>query len=468
METAELQPASQPSAGSASGIVAPGPQCNPVLGMIPGIAVAGGPLEYFLEAARKYGPVVRLSEPFGRSSYLVTGPAEVKEVFQTGYRNYDKTKGLEDLKVLLGSGLPMREEGPSWLKQRKLMQPVFHMNRMRSLVSHASEASATLVESWKPAASSGATLDLCHEMDQLSLRTVSLALFGADLRGTGDELTRIWSKAIRFAVRQTGVLIRIPAWVPTPGRLRFNYLRRKLRHRMEELLASRKASREHFDDLMAVLMAARDEDTDQGMTDQELRDEVLGVLIGGYHTVSAALSWGWHILSTHPEFEERIHQEARSVLGDRAPGFEDIQNLAFTRMFFQEILRCFPPAWMLPRVPRMDVTVGGYRIPRGATVYVCPYVTHRLPHLWEDPDRFDPERFTEEKSQGRHPCAYYPFGFGPRQCIGQNFAIMESVIMLASIVRSYKIRAAPGMKVRPFYKGVLSPCRPFKVRLEMR
>jgi len=241
----------------------------------------------------------------------------------------------------------------------------------------------------------------------------------------------------------------MPERIPTPRNRRFLVARRKLDEAVYRLIAGRRRSGEDTGDLLSMLLAARDEETGEGMSDRQLRDEVVTILIAGYETTADALAWTWYLLGTHPEAGARLHAELAAVLAGRVPAVEDLPQLPYTRMVLQEAMRLYPPAWGLLRQAREDDEIRGYRIPARARIVISQYVVHRHPGFWEEPEQFDPERFAPGRAASRPPFAYFPFGGGQRMCIGNNFAMMEAQLILATVAQRYRLDLVPGHPVEP-------------------
>jgi cytochrome P450 len=263
-------------------------------------------------------------------------------------------------------------------------------------------------------------------------------------------------------------MIRVPPYIPTPGNVRFKRAKKTLDDVVYGLISERRAaaakSRDFGGDLLGMLMAATEEGSSAGMDDRQLRDEIITMILAGHETTANLLSWTFHLLSKHPEVERRVREEARRVLGDRDPVLEDVRSLEYTKMVIEEALRLYPPAWVFERQAIAPDTLGGYPIEPGAIVALCPYVLHRHPDHWENPEGFDPERFRPERAEKRPRYAYLPFGGGPRTCVGNHFAMMEAQILLAMIVREQRLELEPSHRVVLDPVITLRPKHGIKVR----
>jgi len=377
---------------------------------------------------------------------LVFHPDGVRHVVQENHQNYRKGGPSDQvLRVTLGNGL-LTNNGDSWLTQRRLIQPAFHRSRIAGFGQLMTEGAASWLEetNFSPSES----LDVFQQMSGLTLTIVCKALFGADMLPYKQRVFEALGTAIRLEARAfyTPGLI----FLPTPQRHRLYKARDALYTIVDKLIAQRRArSRDRENDLLTMLLEARDAETGCGMNDQQLRDEVITLMVAGHETTSGALTWTLLLLSQHPEIEARLREEYTRVLGGRAATIEDLPQLTFGRMVLEESMRLYPPAWAFGRQALDKDEIGGYRIAKGAFVLLFPAATHRHPDFWEQPDVFDPERFAPERATGRHRFAYIPFGGGPRVCIGNQFALTEAQLILATILPRYQFRLLPGANVTP-------------------
>lgn len=423
------------------GRVPPGPRGHPVWGSQRDFQA--DPLRTFDAAARRYGDIVRFrSGP--AHFYLITHPDDVKHVLQDNHPNYVKGP-LNDLylKPLLGDGL-LTSEGGFWLRQRRLMQPAFHRQRLAQFGAvMADEAQATAAR-WRAWAERGEPFDVAEEMMRLTLTIVGKTLFSTDVSSTAGEVGPALALAQAHVNYRSTHLFSLPEAVPTPRNLRFRQARATLDHVVLDMIEARRASGEDHGDLLSMLLAARDEETGEGMSDRQLRDEVMTLFLAGHETTANALAWTWYLLSEHPAQARRLREELAHVLGGRAPTVADLPHLKYTAMVLDEALRLYPPAWTLSRSAVQADELGGYPVPARALITLCSYSTHRHPAFWDHPDAFDPERFAPERAAARPRYAYFPFGGGPRQCIGNNFALMEATLVLATLAQAYEVEVVPG------------------------
>jgi cytochrome P450 len=409
-------------------------------------AVRRSPTTVFLDAARRYGEVVYFK--IGpRHGYLVTNPADIRHVLQDNARNYRKSPLYDKLRVLLGNGL-LTSEGEFWLRQRRIAQPAFHRQRIAALAGVMAGAARDAAAQWATIAPDGRPVDVDEEMMRLTRTVVLRTLLGADLGPFSDTVDDAW-RILNQHIAESFWSLGLTDWWPSAKKRRFQAARAVLRGAVEHVIAARRRSPSESADLLSMLMSARDEDTGEAMTDEQLRVEVTTFLLAGQETTSLALTWIWYLLSQHPAAQRRLEDEIDAALGDRPPEYADLVSLPYTRMVIDEALRLYPPAWGFSRQALGDDEVGGFRVPRGWLVFVVPYVLHRLPAFWENPEAFDPQRFSPERIAERPKFIYLPFGAGPRQCIGNQFALIEAQLVVATIAQRYRLHLVPGHTVDP-------------------
>jgi len=426
----------------AGGAIAPGPKGHPILGMLPDFR--GDRLAFLVRTARNFGAVARF-ELRRRSVFLVSDPAGIKYVLQDNADNYGReTRSVEVLRETLGNGL-LTTTGPSWWRNRRLAQPSFHKQRLASFAAVMAEASAECAERLARAGANGVYFDLVPEMARLTLQILGRCLFERELTDEADAVGGALKVVLHHTIDKLASLVPLPGIVPTPRNLRFRKALRALDKVVLSLIDERRRAGADRGDLLSMLLAARDEDTGEGLSDRQLRDEVMTLLLAGHETTAMALSWTFYLLSLHPAARRKLEEEAAALPG--APGVEDFPRLRYTRMVLDEALRLYPPAWVVTRSATATDEIGGFTIPAGSRVLVSPYVTQHDPGLWEDPEGFDPERFAPDAQEGRPRYAYFPFGGGPHLCIGAGFATMEATIALATIARKLRLDLEPGRGV---------------------
>ena len=405
------------------------------------------PLGFNMSMFQRYGNVVAIHFLIW-PTYMIFHPHDVKHVLQENHRNYSKdTFLIHFLRPLLGRGL-FSNDGESWLHQRRLMQPAFHRKQLATFGRLMTVATESMLERWQNAGASKQSIDVAEEMMRLTLRIVGQALFSIDLSDetdtVGQAFTALMTPLMNYIYHPVP-----PLGFPTPRNRRIQHYIRTLDEVVQVIITEHRRLGAEKDDLLSTLLVARDEETGEGMNDRQVRDEVMTLLLAGHETTSNALSWAWYLLSQHPDVESCLHAELEQVLGGRTPTVEDLPRLTYTRMVLEETLRLYPPAVGFNRKAMADDEVGGYFVPAGTLIWLSPYMTHRHPDFWENPEVFDPERFSPERSTGRLHFAHFPFGGGPRQCIGNYFAMMETQLVLATIAQRYRLRMVPGHQVEP-------------------
>jgi cytochrome P450 len=439
---------------------APGPR-NPLSGLR--FLRLETSLSYLCETFKRYGDVVRYRlGPF--PVFLIAHPDGIRHVLQDRHANYLKSQDYVLLKQLLGDGL-VTSEGALWLRQRRLIQPIFHRQRVAEFGSIMSEATLEMLESWEDLATEGRAFDVATEMARLALRIVGRVLLSVDLSNEADAVGHALKAANeRFGHFDLGMLM---PWLPTQRNRIAHEAARTLRRLVDEIIAERRRENRDHGDLLSMLLAARDENG-EAMDDRQVRDEVLTLILAGHETTAMALSWTWYLLSQHPHIEHRLEGELREVLGERSPTVADLKNLSYTGMVIDESMRLYPPVWAIGRSPIEDDEIGGYRIPKRSMIVLSQYVTHRHPDFWDEPERFEPERFSAEKAQGRLRYAYFPFAGGPRQCVGNMFALTEANLVLATVAQRYRMHLVPNHPVELQPLVTLRPRYGIKMTLERR
>jgi cytochrome P450 len=367
----------------------------------------------------------------------------------------------------MGNGL-FSSEGDFWLRQRRLMQPAFHRQQIAALSRQMASASAALVEEWQRG-ESGRVIDIVPDMMRLTLGIAGTTLFSHDISGDADTLGRAFRVVFAHVSRRMNSQMTLPLWVPTAGNRAVRHAKELLDRVVLEVIEGRRRHGPGPGDLLDLLLAARDgESGGGGMTDQQLRDEVLTLLTAGHDTVGAALSWSWHLLGQHPDVQEALADEARGRLGGRVPDVDDLPHLPLARAVFDESLRLYPPAPGVAREAIADDEIGGRPVPRKAIISLYFHVTHRDPEYWEEPEKFRPARFLPGTGAGRPKWAYLPFGGGPRVCIGNTFALTEGPLVLAALAQHFRLEPVPGHVVIPDTTFTLRPKNGVRMALHRR
>lgn len=418
----------------------PGPAGNPFFGRL----VASSrrdPLNFMTTLARDYGDVCSFRIGFERI-FFVNHPDYVKDVLVGHYDNFIKGRGKQRAKHFLGEGL-LLSEGELHRRQRRLAQPGFHRQRIASYAAEMVAASERCSARWRD----GEVLDIWPEMLRLTLGIVGKTLFSADVESKDDEV----GQAMKAATLQYRAFklpfAKLLERMPLPHIRRFRQGKERLRRVILEIIEERRRDERDHGDLLSMLLLSEEGEGVEGlrMTPEQVWDEALTIFIAGYDTTATALMWTWFLLSEHPEVEARLHAELDEVLeGGRPAVFEDFHRLPYTERVLAEAMRIYPPTWRLVRRAIRDFRAGEHIIPAGSLVVVCQYAMHRDPRFFPDPERFDPERFTPEAREARPAFSYFPFGGGVRRCIGEGFAWMEVVLLVATIARRWRMRLAPG------------------------
>jgi cytochrome P450 len=421
----------------------PGPPRGATLSLL--VRMARDRLAVMTSVSREYGDAVRLR--LGpKSLHFFNHPDHAKHVLADNSGNYLKGIGLTHARRALGDGL-LTSEGAKWKAQRRTIQPVFQAKRIAGKTDVIAQEAAGMVERLRRH-QGGEPVDIRDEMTGLTLGVLGRALMEADLgafESIGDSFEAVQDQAI-FEMMS---LSAVPHWVPLPQQLRFRRARADLDRIVARLAAERAAhpTTEGDDILSRLVEATRDEpNADAGR--QRMRDELVTLLLAGHETTASTLSWTFYLLDRHPEVWERLRAEVVEVLGDRQPTYEDLHRLKYTTMVIQEVMRLYPPVWLLPREAREADEIGGYHVAAGADVLICPYTLHRHPDFWAEPDRFDPDRFEPGRATGRPRYAYIPFGAGPRVCVGSSLGLLEATIVTASVVRELRLATVPGYEAR--------------------
>ena len=405
-------------------------------------AVKRDPLGVLQDLHRAYGEIV-YSPLLIASTYFLTHPDHVGYVLQENHRNYRRSRNSDKLKRDLGNGL-LTNDGASWLKQRRLMQPAFHRNRISRFGEAMTQETQKMVEQWQANVPIDRPLDISSEMMRLTLSIVSRTMFGATVVEEAEQLKPAITLVQEEANRRFYVLVDLPEWVPLPEIRRAKAARQTIERVVTRIIEERRTSvAPDQDDLLSMLINAKDADTGESMDDKQLRDEVRTIFLAGHETTANALTWTWYLLARNPAAATKLRSELAHVLGGRLPTVDDIPQLSYTKMVIEESMRLLPPVWAFSREAIADDEIGEYRIPSGSTIVVSQFITHRHPDFWEEPETFDPERFTPDRVKQRHRFAYFPFGGGPRLCIGSNFAMLEAQLILATIAQQYELELVP-------------------------
>jgi cytochrome P450 len=457
--TYPTRPTSPPSAETVRG-----PAGKPLLGNT--LQFQRDPLGFLQRMAADYGDVARYR--LGNVTFhQVNHPDGAQRILQDNHHNYIKGELFDILRQFAGNGL-FTSEGELWLRQRRLMQPAFHRRRIACFGEIMTGRTLDMLACWERRPDPGQPRDIAEEMTGLTMAVIAETMFSAHVE---QDVQRV-SQAIDVLLAEINFRFQVPFYPslrwPTLRNRRSLAAMRTVDAVVQGMIDQRRRSGEDRDDLLAMLMEATDEETGQGMSDKQLRDEVVTIFVAGHETTAVALTWAFGLLAQHPDAEARLHAEVDAVLAGRPPAVADVPNLRYTRMVIDETLRLYPPAWITNREAVADDVVCGYRIPAGAVVAISPYVLHRLPAWWRDPERFDSERFAADAPHERPRFAYMPFGGGPHQCIGNSFALLEATLILAAVAQRFHLRLPAGAVVTPKPQSTLRPAGGMPMLLEAR
>ena len=419
------------------------------------------PLSFMTRVAREYGDIVCLRF-FHIRTFLITNPDLIEDVLITNAKKFIKGRVLRANRHIFGDGL-LTSEGDFWLRQRRMMQPAFHRARIANYASTMTACATRLMESWKP----GEPMDLHEEMMRLTLQVVGKTLFNADVERDAPQVGETLEVLLVFT-SDFRRLVMTPKWLPTRLNREANRAVRQLTQIIDRIIQQRRESKEDTGDLLSMLLHAQDEDGSR-MTTQQLRDEALTLFLAGHETTASTLSWTWWLLAQNPDVEEKLHAELDAVLNGRRPTLDHLPKLAYTSCILSESMRLYPPAWAIARLAVEDHELGGYAVPKGTGIAAVQWIVHRDPRWYENPDRFIPERWENGEVLRKNPrFAYFPFSYGPRQCIGNTFALMEANLVLATIAQRFRFRLVPGHAVVPLASITLRPRHGLQVVAEER
>lgn len=433
---------------------APGPSGPQMLRAIR--TIRSDALGFLEQMARAYGPVVQFPIP-SPPTYLVSDPEAVRRVLVTHARDYDKeTIQYRSLSLVTGEGL-LTTSGEVWRRQRRMVQPAFHHEVLEGVVGHAARATEELISRWGDLAR-GAVIDIDEAMMRVALETVGASLFGTDLSGDADRLARATIEALDVVVARAQVPVQPPDWLPTRPTRRLRAALVQLDDAVASMVASRQraGSAGELSTLLDLLVEAAA--ADPPIPASEVRDELVAFLVAGHETTASALTWVLWLLAGDAEVQGEVARELDEVLGERAPTYADLDRLPWTRAVFDEAMRLYPPVWLVSRHAKEDDVLAGREIPAGSLIIMTPYIAQRDPQLWEAPTEFRPQRFLDGHRRGAAGDAiFWPFGLGPRMCIGRDFAYVEGMAVLSVLLRQVAVSRVPGVVPRPAALVTLRP-----------
>ena len=399
------------------------------------------------EAVTEYGDAVRVA--IGpKKLYIFNAPDHAKHVLADNAANYHKGIGYTEAKRALGDGL-LTSEGALWKEQRRTIQPVFQHKRIAAQADVIVDEALGLVGRLRAHQDAGRPVDVLSEITALTLGVLGNTLLDTDL-GAFESIGHSFEDVQDQAMFEMETLGMVPRWLPLKRQRAFRKSRADLERIMRILVAQRKDNPiESGEDVLTRLIASTGKEPDRRVADRRMRDELVTLLLAGHETTASTVGWTLNLVSQHPEVRDRLHDEAVAVYGDRRPTYEDLPQLRYTSMVLQETMRLFPPVWILTRRAVADDEVGGYHVPAGAEVLICPYTLHRHPKYWADPERFDPARFDPDVPVNRPRYAHIPFGAGPRFCVGNHLGMMEATFIISTLMRDLRLEKQPGFRVKP-------------------
>ena len=416
----------------------PGPAALPLLGIT--TQVRKDPLGYFARVAAKYEGLAML--PVGLDKvYLLNSPATLKHVLVDNWRNYRKSDFYDKLRPLFGQGI-VTNDGDAWRRQRQLMNPAFHSESLQRIDQVMRAATASKISAWRERPA-GRAFNMATEITELSLAIVMESLFAADAEGRTDAIADAVDTMIEVCERRVWAVPDLHDRPVSPLYWRHRRARAALDEIVFDIIERRFRSGNAGNDLLGMLLGAKDPETGEGMTPAQLRDETTTLLVTGHESTANATVWVFYTLAQHPEIEAKVREEIERVCGSDTPTDDDLRNLTYQRMVIEEVMRLYPPAWTVSRTAIEDDIIDGYAVPAGTNMMVSPYVIHRNPRYWPDPERLDPMRFAPEQQEKRPKFAYIPFAGGPRNCIGMHFAMMEMQIAVTMMLQAFRTKLAP-------------------------
>lgn len=437
----------------------------PLVGAFPQLLKQG--LDFFVNARAQHGDIYTLNLGVTRAIAL-NHPRHAQHVMRDNVRNYTKEgPAYESIRSLVGYGLPA-SEGSFWLRQRRMIQPHFHKERLAGLFHIMKESIEASMERWERAAASGEPFNAGHDLSRITMDVVVKTLFGGDISPTEvEDVGRALEYAQRYVV--FGAFARsLPSWMPVPGVSRYQGYVKAIDDIVFRIIARRRSANNAGGDLLGMLLDMVDSETGEQMTDRQLRDEAVSLFLAGHETTSMALSFACGLLMEHPDVTRALHQEVDTVLEGQQPSFAHLPKMRQLYMALQESMRLYPTSYFFPRVAVKDDEIDGFHIPAGTTVALMTYALQRHPECWDTPAQFDPQRFTPERSAGRHPLAWMPFGAGQRLCVGKEFALAEGQFIFASVLSRFEFEPVPGRAMQPAMGVTLRTRDGLWVRLKRR
>ena len=436
----------------------------PLVGSLP--QLIKNPFGYLKQAQANYGDIYNLN--LGISKMLIVNhPRHLQHILVDNAQNYRKGGAMWDaVRAMLGNGLVV-SEGSFWMRQRRMMQPQFHRQRLAALTDLMVSAIDEALDTWEKSAN-GSNFNVSPAFTELTMKVITRTLFGTGLdKEEMDKASKALDYAVSYIIKAIA-LNSLPSWMPAPGKKEYQKAIKQIDETVYRIIADSRKGNGESNHLLAMLLDMVDAETGEGMTDEQLRDEVTTMFLAGYETTSIALAWACDFLTHHADVMEKLQAEVDAAVGDRLPTFADLMKMPYSRMILSETLRIRPAAWQLPRTAVEDDEIDGFQIPAGTTITSLIYMCHYHPEEWDKPEVFDPERFQQDKTEKRHKFAYMPFGAGQRKCIGMDFALMEGQLALAMVAQRYKLTKTSENLAEPELSTTLRPKGGVIVKLEKR
>lgn len=434
----------------------------PLLGVLPKL-LNGDPYEYLKNVMLEKGDFVQLNI-VNQPVYLVSHPDYLRRILAENYHNYDKPGMLYDAaREVMGNGLVL-SNGDFWLRQRRMIQPHLHRKQLVYLFDEMVDSITEVLDKWEMVARSGTQVELHEKMSEITINIITRTMFGHGTLPT-KEIEEIGRSIMRIDkyTGETFYSTMLPKWVPIPGRRQFEHDLSKARETINQIIAKCRQEKETSASLIQMLINSVDEESQQQMTEQQLFDEVMTIFIAGYDTTATVLTWLGVVLENHPEVLQKLQAEIDEVLGGRIPSFGDIPRLTYTRQVFMEVMRMYTASPFLPRTLKEADQLGNYHLPANATVLAFIHGVHHNPCIWDSPEAFNPERFTPENMTGRDPFAYSAFSAGPRKCVGNDFALLESTLIMAMVFQRYNMNILPDQTFSAKFGGLMHPANGVQV-----
>ncbi len=392
---------------------------------------------YLFIQRKEVGDTYLITSPI-RNIIVTTNPLYIKHILIDNNKNYGKSFAYDKLSLLLGNGL-LTSEGDFWRKQRRLIQPAFHREKLAKIAEMMMAETESMLQNWEKQADTGKFIDMSFEMSKIALEIVTKSLFFSQLKGNMNEISRRITEVVQYGSNRIDHPFLLPTWIPSPYNMREKRAMEALDKIVYGMIGERHNSTERYDDLLSMLMETQDEESGEKMSDKQLRDEVMTIFMAGNETSANALAWTWYLLSQNPDKLAKVLAEIAAVLGQEKPTMATLRQLTYLKQVIDESMRIMPPAWIMGRKTIAADKLGDFDIPANYNVIMPIWVVHKDPEIWENAEAFEPERFAPENIKDKHRFAYFPFGGGPRQCVGNNFAIMEMQIVLAMVLQKYRL-----------------------------